>query len=284
MIMRTRKTIKASRTAKSRRRISASSRFSRAVRPVRASRPIKANARRTRKSIMAGAGSGITLILKSLDFTNVPNGGFYEEYNDIHDYLEPVNGACKGTIEIKSIGTYYNGGNPNIGEIPVNIYVREVIPDDESEVESIMYDSLKSVVDAISDVEEKAHIGGGWTRSTFNGDFETDAYSYAYGATLKLKVEIVDKELAKWLDEFAHGDAENFAYDVCINGDPIGMYYESEEDAIETAEKYAADPQYEDDEITVIIRHEIIGYDGDIMEFADDDFDVVWNSNDYLYE
>lgn len=42
MIMRTRKTIKASRTAKSRRRISASSRFKRAARPVRASRPIKA--------------------------------------------------------------------------------------------------------------------------------------------------------------------------------------------------------------------------------------------------
>ena len=52
MIMRTRRTIKASRTAKSRKRISAMSRFNRATRPVRASRPIRAS-RRTRKSIKA---------------------------------------------------------------------------------------------------------------------------------------------------------------------------------------------------------------------------------------
>ena len=42
MIMRTRRTIKASRTAKGRKRISAMSRFNRATRPVRASRPIRA--------------------------------------------------------------------------------------------------------------------------------------------------------------------------------------------------------------------------------------------------
>lgn len=236
----------------------------------------------SKKAIMAGAGSGITLELNDLTFTEIPDGGFYEEFNEYHDFLEPENGYCKGTIDIASIGTYYDGGDPGIGEIPVDIQVVAVYPDNADEAQEVLGYSLKDILDSITDMEKRINIGGGWTRSTFTGEFETDAYSYDY--TIKLKVKIADEGLAQWLDEFAHGESEELFYDICINGDYQGNYYESMEDAIETAKEYADDPQYAEDEITVVIEHYNTDYNGEISWYFDDNGDVVWNSNDALYE
>lgn len=249
-------------------------------------RAVKANTnkRSTKKKIMAGAGSGITLKLNDINFTEVPSGGFYNEYNEFHDFLEPENGSCKGTIDIKSIGTYYEGGDPGLGDIPVNIQVYEVRPDTYEEGEEMLTASLKDVVDEISDVDKTVQIGGGWTRSTFDGKFDVTAYSYAYGADILLKVEIPDRELVDWLDRFAHGDTVEMYYEICINGDYQGNAIEDLDDAIETAKQYAADPQYADDEITVVIEHFNTNYYGEISDYYDDDGDVVWSSNDELYE
>lgn len=249
-------------------------------------RTVKANTnkRSAKKKIMAGAGSGITLKFDDIKFTEVPNGGFYQEYNGAHNFLEPENGWCKGTIDINSIGTYYDGGDPGLGDIPVNIQVYEVRPDTYEEGEEMLSASLKDVVDEISDVDKTVQIGGGWTRSTFDGKFDVSAYSYEYGAVILLKVEIPDKELVDWLDRFANGETDEMYYDICINGDYQETYIENLDDAIENAKKYAADPQYADDEITVVIEHYRVNYYGDIEDYYDDDGDVVWNSNDELYE
>lgn len=243
---------------------------------------VKASIGAKRKAIMAGAGSGITLELNDLTFTEIPDGGFYNEFDDYHDFLEPENGYCKGTIDIASIGTYYDGGDPGIGEIPVDIQVVAVYPDDGDIAQEMIGESLKEAVDGINDMEKKIYIGGGWTRSSFTGEFETDAYSY--DATFKLKIKITDDGLAQWLDAFAHGESEELFYDIAINDNPNGNYYESLEDAIETAKEYAADPQYADDEITVVIEHYNTDYNGEIVGYFDDNGDVVWNSNDALYE
>ena len=240
-------------------------------------KPVKAS-----RAIMAGAGSGITLELADLDFTEIPDGGFYEEYNEYHDFLEPENGWCKGTINIASIGTYYEGGNPGLGDIPVSIQVTEVIPDDADMAAITMGSTLKETIESINSFEEKITIGGGWTRSTFNGEFETEAYTS--GDTIKLKIKIEDEGIAEWLDKFAHGESEEIYFDICINGDPQGTYFESQEDAIATAQEYAADPQYADDEITVMMEHYSTNYEGEIMDYFDDAGDIVWSSNDALYE
>ena len=243
---------------------------------------VKASIGAKHKAIMAGAGSGITLELNDLTFTEIPDGGFYNEFNEYHDFLEPENGYCKGTIDIASIGTYYDGGNPGIGEIPVDIQVVAVYPDNADEAQEVLGYSLKDILDSITDMEKRINIGGGWTRSTFTGEFETDAYSY--DDTIKLKVKITDEGLAQWLDAFAHGESDELFYDICINGDYQGNYYESMEDAIETAKEYADDPQYAEDEITVVIEHYNTDYNGEIVGYFDDNGDVVWNSNDALYE
>jgi hypothetical protein len=47
---------------------------------------------------------------------------------------------------------------------------------------------------------------------------------------------------------------------------------------------YAADPQYADDEITVMMNHYNLDYNGDIQDYFSDDGEIVWSSNDYLYE
>lgn len=234
------------------------------------------------KSIMAGAGSVITLKLNDIQFTEVPNGGFYQEYNGAHNFLEPENGWCKGTIDIKSIGTYYDGGDPGLGDIPVNIQVYEVRPDTYEEGEEMVGLSLKEVIDDIDDIEDTIHIGGGWVTITFDGKFDVTAYTYH--STVLLKVEIPDKELVDWLNRWAHGDTVEMYYEICINGDYQGNAIEDLDDAIETAKQYAADPQYADDEITVVIEHFRVNYYGDIEDYYDDDGDVVWSSNDELYE
>lgn len=240
------------------------------------------NKRSAKKKIMAGPGSSITIKLRDIKFTEVPSGGFYQEYNDYHNFLEPENGWCKGTIDIKSIGTYYDGGDPELGDIPVNIQVYEVRPDTYEEGEDMIGLSLKEVIDDIDDIEDTIHIGGGWVTITFDGKFDVTAYTYH--STVLLKVEIPDKELVDWLNRWAHGETVEMYYEICINGDYQGTFIEDLDDAIETAKQYAADPKYADDEITVVIEHYRVNYYGDIEDYYDDDGDVVWNSNDELYE
>lgn len=276
--------VRASRTTALRRRNTVSA-ARRSARPMM--RSIRASKSRTAKrSIMAGAGSGITLVLKDLDITNIPNDKFYGDFGGVngwHPFLEPENGTCTGVIEIESIGTYYDGGNPGLGDIPVDIKVEGVYPDDDEDAKAVFEAGLKEVIYDSEIDDKKIQIGGGWTRSSFRGSFKVDLYAPSFYSTISLIVTIPDKELVDWLDKFANGETDDFYYDICINGDYLGNYYENEQDAIETAKEYAADPQYADDEITVVIEHYNTNYDGDIMDYFDDNGDVVWSSEDDLY-
>lgn len=233
---------------------------------------------------MAGAGSGITLVLKDISISQIANNEFYGDFNSYHDFLEPKNGNCKGTIEIESIGTYYDGGDPGLGDIPVNIVVEGVYPDDEETAKEVFDAGLREVLYDSEIDDKKVQIGGGWSRSSFDGTFKVDLYAGSFYSVVSLKVTIPDKDLVRWLDEFAHGETEVIEYVICINADPQGDYYESQEDAIATAEKYAEDPAYADDEITVMMNHYNLDYNGEIQDYFSDDSDIVWNSNDYFYE
>ena len=77
---------------------------------------------------------------------------------------------------------------------------------------------------------------------------------------------------------------EEIFYDICINDNHNGNYYEREEDAIEIANQYAADPTYADDEITVVLEHYMTNARGEIIDYFDDNGAVVWSSNDAIYD
>lgn len=243
-----------------------------------------ASKRTARRKITAGVGSRITLVLKDISIDQIANNEFYGDFNSYHDFLEPKNGNCKGTIEIESIGTYYDGGNPGLGEIPVDIVVEGVYPGDADDAKAVFDAGLKEVIYDSEIDDNKVKIGGGWTRSTFNGTFKVDLYATSFYSTVSLTVTIPDKKLVEWLDRFANGETDDLYYDICINGDYQGNYYENAQDAINTAKEYAADPQYAEDEITVVIEHYSTDYDGEIMDYFDDNGDVVWSSEDDIYE
>ena len=226
-------------------------------------RAVNANTKSVKKNkIMAGPGSAITLEIDDLTFTQVPSGGFYNEYNEYHDFLEPENGNCKGTINIKSIGTYHYGGNPGIDDIPVDIRVYEVRPDTKEEGEALLNESLESVIDEISDIDKEVSIGGGYARITFDGTFKMYAYSYAYGADILMEVSIHDKAVVEFLDKMAHGEDRTVYYTVFVDDDVYDSY-EDREAAIEVAEGLAADPEYDGSSIDVFEEEYIELFDGD---------------------
>lgn len=77
---------------------------------------------------------------------------------------------------------------------------------------------------------------------------------------------------------------EETFYDIYINDNPNGNYYETLEDAIETAQEYVNDLEYADDEITVVLEHYLTDARGEIIDWFEDNGDVVWSNNDSLYE
>lgn len=235
---------------------------------MRKRKAVKANTKSVKKNkIMAGPGSAITLEIEDLTFTQVPSGGFYNDYNEYHDFLEPENGNCKGALNIKSIGTYYYGGNPGIEDIPVDIRVYEVRPDTKEEGEALLNESLESVIDEISDMDKEVSIGGGYTRTTFDGTFDMSAYSYAYGADILMEVSIPDKAVVEFLDKMAHGEDRTMQYTVFVD-DNVYDSYEDSEAAIEVAKDLAGDPEYEGSSIDVFEEEYIELFDGD-YDFGD---------------
>ena len=242
---------------------------------MRKRRAVNANAKTAKKNkIMAGPGSAITLEIDDLTFTQVPSGGFYNDYNEYHDFLEPENGNCKGTINIKSIGTYYNGGNPGIDDIPVDIRVYEVRPDTKEEGEALLNESLESVIDEISDIDKEVSIGGGYTRTTFDGTFKLYAYSYAYGADILMEVSIPDNAVVEFLDKIAHGEDRTLFYTVFVDDDVYDSY-EDREAAIEVAEGLAADPEYDGSSIDVFVEEDIELFDG---SYDIGDAELIWSN------
>lgn len=80
------------------------------------------------------------------------------------------------------------------------------------------------------------------------------------------------------------GESEEIYYDVCINDNPSGNPVYDLDEAIRIAKEYAEDPDYAEDEITVRMAHYTVDQSGDIDTPYDDDMDVMWNSNDAIYE
>ena len=116
-----------------------------------------------------------------------------------------------------------------------------------------------------------------------NPDLYWAIYNGEIGASTKTRKTPIKADAA---DVYENSDDtfEEIFYDICINDNHNGNYYEREEDAIEIANQYAADPAYADDEITVVLEHYMTNARGEIIDYFDDNGAVVWSSNDAIYD
>ena len=84
--------------------------------------------------------------------------------------------------------------------------------------------------------------------------------------------------------EYDDETSEEIYYSLSIEENPQGNYYETLDEAIDSAMAYADDPAYADQEICVVLEHYLTNGRGEIIDWYDDNGDVVWSSNDSLYE
>lgn len=239
---------------------------------------------RKSRPIMAGAGAGITIELSDITVQDTSGmelfHGATDRFYELADYsgTVDVSGTASGTIGITSIGTYYDGGTINMTDIPVNISVLEITPDDEAGFQTIVEDGIDYVLNDIY-FDNPIHYGGGWTHVTFKGDITLEAYTDY--ATLKLQIEITDPKIIEYLDKYAHGDDIHYYYQIYADGDWLddtfseGDLYRAREEAIETAQEYFDQGYYSYIEVHRLADREDMDGNFDIMDVVDE---VVWRS------
>ena len=164
-------------------------------------------------------------------------------------------------------------------------------------------DSKMTVPHIINGTAQMAEM---WTLTTDAGSIEItfyyDASSREYGKVLRVFVEdkqdpklIADEESrlfsstqimadAADVGEYDDETSEEIYYSLSIEENPQGNYYETLDEAIDSATAYADDPAYADQEICVVLEHYLTNGRGEIIDWYDDNGDVVWSSNDSLYE
>lgn len=231
-------------------------------------------------SIMAGAGGGITIELADITVSDASSIELYhgstDRTADFAEYTGTIDttGTASGTIDIESIGTYYDGGILNMEDIPVEISVLEITPDDEDGFQTIIEEGMEYVLNDLY-FDNPIHYGGGWLHITFKGDITLEAYTDY--ATLKLLIEISDKKIVEYLDKYAHGDDINFYYNIYADGERLDDHFDSDEGniAIETAEEYLAHGEYNVIEVWKLADREDV--DGN-FESVDELSEIVWSS------
>lgn len=226
-------------------------------------KPIISNKFNNKKAIMAGAGSGITIEFGTISFDSVTDS-----------ILEgsSLQGSATGTIDIGRIGTYYDGGTVN-ESLACNIDF--VLEDDDAEAlnNDIEEYGVEEILSGL-DYDKKALIGGGWTRSTFDGTFSFECWDMSLGGTLT--VTLTDSQYVQYLDRVAHGEDIFTEYEVYINDNPQGTMYEDMDDAIKSAEQYIDD----EPDVCVVRMDWREFYNGDTDLVYDE---VVW-TNSYAEE
>lgn len=245
-------------------------------------RKVVASESTIRKSspIMAGAGAGITIELSDITVQDTSGmelfNGATDRIGELADYsgTVDVSGTASGTIDIESIGTYYDGGTINMTDIPVNISVLEITPDDEDGFQTIVEEGIDYVLNDIY-FDNPIHYGGGWTHVTFKGDITLEAYTDY--ATLKLQIEISDPKIVKYLDKYAHGDDIYYYYEIYADGEWLEDTFDEDERslAIKTAQEYFEQGYYNDIEVWRRADREDMDGNFDIM---DEVSEVVWRS------
>lgn len=218
-----------------------------------------------KKAIMAGAGSGISLDIGSIFFNNVQESAFKGG---------TLTGKAVGSVEIISIGTYYDGGKIE-RDCPCEIEFN--LTDDTRNLKEDLEEY--GIDDILSSLEYdmEATIGGGWLRSTFDGTFSIDCWDYDTVGTFS--ITITDADFVSYLDKVAHGDDIYTVYEIYINDNPQGNLYEDLDEAIESADLYADDG----DEVCVVRSDYREFYNGD-SELVHDA--VVWDnfSDEDIYD
>lgn len=230
---------------------------------------IVSNKSNNKKAIMAGAGSGITLDIGSIIFNTVQDTMFKGE---------TLTGKADGIVEIISIGTYYDGG--------------KIEQDCPCEIEFSLTDDTRNLKDdleqyGIHDIlstleyDMEATIGGGWTRSTFDGTFSIDCWDYDTVGTFS--ITITDTDFVSYLDRVAHGENQYEEYTVYVDDEPFETY-DSEQEATTRANDLCDFDIDDNGELLKDIYVERINYidyyngDSDIV-----DTETVWSSSyDYV--
>lgn len=218
-----------------------------------------------RKAVMAGAGSGITLDVGSISF------------DTIQDYSFKGNtlvGTAIGTVEVIYIGTYYDGERLE-KECPCEIEF--TLEDDSLNLEdSINEYGIEDVLTSL-EYDQEAQIGGGWTRSTFDGTFSIDCWDYDTSGSFA--ITITDAEFVSYMDKAAHGDNVYTDYEVFVDDEPTEDVFDNQSDAIKKAEEYDTG----DNEVAVRMAVWREDFNGD----ADLDYaETVWTNQpeDDYYE
>lgn len=234
----------------------------------RGKKRIYANNRRhtSKRPVMAGAGAGIKIEFDNINVTDA-SGITVSDFQDITEF----NGYATGTINIKSIGTYYTGGDVDIDNIQCEIRLGNVEfdgPDGYAEFQQYGVDGLFEDMYYDNDVI----YGSGWTRVTFDGDFDIEAYTDYL--TVAVNIKITDARIVEYLDKVAHGEDRTVCYTVFVGHDVYDSY-EDREAAIEVAEDLAANPEYEESSIDVFEEEDIELFDGshDIGDFT-----MIWSN------
>lgn len=221
---------------------------------------IVSNKSNNKKAIMAGAGSGITLEFNELYIDNIL------QY-DVKDNI--VTGKADGSIHMTHIGTYYNGGDIEEDlsctmEFKLEFESAEEL---QSEIDEYGIDDVITRFGGSSNY--KAYIGGGYTHTTFDGVFDIETYSWDdVGA---FNIELIDKDFVNYLDRFAHGDNIYTQYEMYINDEPQGNFYDDLDEAVDSVELYAD----EEDEVSIVRSDYQELYNGDSVLIYDE---VVWDN------
>lgn len=208
--------------------------------------------KKRRQTVMAGAGSGITIEFDNINFDAVTD-------SILEDSI--LQGSATGTIDVERIGTYYDGGTVN-ESLACNIDFSLETDDVDELNDDIDEFGVEDILSGL-DYDKKALIGGDWMRSTFDGTFSFECWDMLLGGTLT--VTLTDSDYVQYLDRVAHGEDIFTEYEVYINDNPQGTVYEDMDDAIKFAE------QYIDDEYDVCVVRM------DYREYYDGDSDLVYN-------
>lgn len=242
---------------------------------------VKASKSAKKTPIMAGAGGGLTIEISSIDFGDIRISDLTANSDGTYD-LKKLN----GTISIKSIGTYYDGGVCDVDDIPVaitlqNIDVSELLDNPSEFIENDTDESIDVLYDLINSVtEDTINYGGGWSHVTFKGDIDTKVY--ASWCEADLFIDILDEDTISALDRFAHGENVEDGYSVYVGDYPTDRF-ESESAAIEYAiqrwNERGNETEYDIDDVTVV--HDIFTYDfwGDNIKDIQD-LETVWSAKE----
>lgn len=191
-------------------------------------------------------------------------------------------------VENISSESYYFGGTLH-GLTPIKITHMSLTPKHD-DIEDISEIDESVIIDALYDLKFDCSIGGGWTHSKFDGniscgidDLEESDYSDFYLDGIDMY--ITNRDAIAVLDAYALGD--NYSIEYLVEDSNFDVVADGFGDDYEAAVDYAIN----NNEHLVVSQKTWTIYeiskDGYIDEYdyeVADDFEVEWDSDDYIEE